>query len=144
MMASNSHAGSDSAGTEHGQSWHWGGISGPAGMVVGFGVFGQTVLFLADASGLLGEGPTYMETSAGQARDLADYYVAYFEHRHTILWDIAVRDTPGPIAFLALMVLAVALMNVSRPFLSTATSSYWRWAWDVARYEVAASGAVLR
>ncbi|MGW1343423.1 hypothetical protein ACWCOV_20410 [Kribbella sp. NPDC002412] len=37
------------------------------------------MLFLADASGLLGEGPTYTETSAGPARDLAAYYVAYLE-----------------------------------------------------------------
>jgi hypothetical protein len=111
-MASNSHAGSDSSGPGHGRSWRWARISKLAGMVAAFGVFGQTMLFLADASGLLGEGPTYTETSAGQARDLADYYVAYFEHQHAILWDIAVRDTLGPIAFLALMVLAVALMNV--------------------------------
>jgi hypothetical protein len=62
-----------------------------AGLVTAFCFFGQTTLFLADASGLLGENPEYTETSAGRSQDLADYYVAYFEHQHTILWDIAVR-----------------------------------------------------
>ena len=86
-----------------------------AGLVTAFCFFGQTTLFLADASGLLGENPEYTETSAGRSQDLADYYVAYFEHQRTILWDIAVRDTLGPIGFLALMVLAVAVMNVVGP-----------------------------
>ena len=86
-----------------------------AGLVTAFCFFGQATLFLADASGLLGENPEYTETSAGRSQDLADYYVAYFEHQHTILWDIAVRDTLGPIGFLALMVLGVAVMNVVGP-----------------------------
>ena len=60
---------------------------------------------------LAGENPEYTETSAGRAQDLADY----FEHQHTILWDIAVRDTLGPIGFLALMVVGVAVMNVVGP-----------------------------
>ena len=80
-----------------------------------FCIFGQTMLFLADAIGLLGENPRYTETPAGRARDLADYYVAYFEHQHAILWDVAVRDALGPIGFLALMVLGVAAMNVVGP-----------------------------
>jgi hypothetical protein len=50
-----------------------------AGLVAAFCIFGQTMLFLVDASGLLGENPEYTETSAGRAQDLANYYVAYFE-----------------------------------------------------------------
>ncbi|MEU0095558.1 hypothetical protein [Kribbella sp. NPDC006257] len=112
-MAANSNAGGDSVGPA--RAWSWAGIGRFASVVAAFGIFGQTVLFLVAAGGLLGEGPTYTQTSAGAARDLADYYVSYFEHQHSILWDIAVRDTLGPIAFLALMVLAVTLVNMVGP-----------------------------
>lgn len=115
VMASSPQASNDSAGARPPRAWHWAGVARFTGLVAASCFFGQTILFLADASGLLGENPTYTETAAGRARDLADYYVAYFEHQHTIVWDIAVRDTLGPIAFLALMVLGVAVMNMVGP-----------------------------
>ncbi len=95
---------------------HWARIGRSAGRVTAFCLFGQTILFLADASGLLGEDPQYTDTPAGRAHDLANYYVAYFEHQHALLWDIAVRDALGPIAFLALMVLGVAVLNAVGPW----------------------------
>ena len=86
-----------------------------AGLVAGACLAGQTVLFLLDETGLLAESPDYVETSAGRAADLATYYAAFFAYQHDILWDIAVRDTLGPIAYLALMVVALSAANVLGP-----------------------------
>ena len=86
-----------------------------AGLVAGACLAGQTVLFLLDETGLLAASPDYVETPAGRAADLATYYAAFFAYQHDILWNIAVRDTLGPIAYLALMVLAVSAANVLGP-----------------------------
>ena len=93
--------------------WHR--VGRTAALVAGACLAGQTVLFMLDEMGLLADSPDYVETSAGRAADLATYYAAFFAYQHDILWNIALRDTLGPVAYLALMVLAVSVANVLGP-----------------------------
>ena len=86
----------------------WGRLGSVAGYVAGACLLGQTALFLADATDLLGDSPEFQETSAGRLQDVANYYAAYFNRQHDIVWSIIVRDVLGPVAYLALMVAALA------------------------------------
>jgi hypothetical protein len=90
----------------------WGRTALLAGCISAGGVVLQTALFFLDASGVLPISPAYRETGAGRGEDLGAYYVAWFERQHDIVWDIAVRDTVGPIGAIALMVLALALIRL--------------------------------
>ena len=47
--------------------------------------------------------------------DQATFYVAYFRHQHHIVWDIIARDTILPIAYLALIVTALAVRHRAGP-----------------------------
>jgi hypothetical protein len=88
--------------------WPWRGISRTAGCVAGFGLFVGTLLFLLDATHVLGADPSFHKTAAGPLQDEANFWVAFFAHKHHILWDIIARDTLFPLAFVALIVLALA------------------------------------
>jgi hypothetical protein len=79
-----------------------------AGWVAAVGLVLQTVLFLLDAANLLADEPEFHRTEAGIEADRAQYYADYFDRQNEILWDIVVRDTVGPVAFLALAVWALA------------------------------------
>lgn len=92
----------------------WGRVGAIAGYVAGVGILGQTTLFLLDATDALADSPEFAETEAGPLQDVATFYAAYFEHQHEIVWSIIVRDVLGPIAFLALMVAALAALNLLR------------------------------
>jgi uncharacterized membrane protein HdeD (DUF308 family) len=92
----------------------WGKLGSLAGYTAGACLLGQTALFLADAFDVLGDSPEFHETSAGRLQDVANYYAAYFEHQHDIVWSIIVRDVLGPVAYLALMVAALAALNLIR------------------------------
>lgn len=83
-----------------------------AGVISAVGLFVQTLLFLIDAAEILPGSPPFRETSAGRDRDLATFFIGYFERQHGIAWDIAIRDTIGPVAAIALLVLARALVHV--------------------------------
>jgi hypothetical protein len=72
-----------------------------------------TVLYLLDATGLLGPGPIYRRTGAGPLTDQATFYAAYF--RHHIVWDIIARDTILPVAYLALIITALAVRDRAGP-----------------------------
>lgn len=48
-------------------------------------------------------------------QDLADFYVAVNERMHTIWWDVAIRDVLGPVGYLALMVLMLAVRHAAGP-----------------------------
>jgi len=74
-----------------------------------------TVLFLLDAAGLLGAGPAYHRTAAGPLADQATFYAAWFAHQHRIVWDIMARDTILPVAYLALIVVALAVRHRAGP-----------------------------
>jgi hypothetical protein len=73
--------------------WRWGGISRTAGYVAGFGLFVGTLLFLLDATHVLGADPSFHKTAARPLQDEANFWVAFFAHKHHILWDIIARDT---------------------------------------------------
>jgi len=68
-------------------------------------LFLNIVLFLADAFGLLGATP------AAQS-DEADFWALQFAYAHRILWDIVLRDTLAAAAFVALIVLGLAMLNL--------------------------------
>jgi hypothetical protein len=93
--------------------WHR--VGRTAALVAGACLAGQTALFMLDEMGLLADSPDYVETSAGRAADLATYYAAFFAYQQDILWNIALRDTLAPVAYLALMVLALSVANVLGP-----------------------------
>ena len=89
-----------------------------AGTVAGIAFLGQSVLYLLDVTGVLVAEVEYEATSRGFQQDLADYYVAQGERMRRLWWDVAVRDVLGPLAWLALMVLVLAvraLLPTRRP-----------------------------
>jgi hypothetical protein len=114
-MTSSSSTSPTSAGTSGAPTpsilWRrWGGT---AGYVAGSLFLLQTVLFLLDATGVLAPQVGFVDTPAGVMEDLATYFVATNERMHTIWWDVAVRDVAGPVGFLALMVLVIAVVRVA-------------------------------
>jgi hypothetical protein len=70
------------------------------------------VLVLADNTDLLAKSPEFHRTVAGILQDDANYYAAYFARQHQIVWDLALRDALGPVAMLALIAVALALLNL--------------------------------
>jgi hypothetical protein len=90
----------------------WRRIGRSAGYVTGIGLFVGTLLFLLDALDALGASPHYHATAAGPMQDEADFWVAYFAHQHHILWDVITRDSLFPLAFVALIVLSLAVRNL--------------------------------
>jgi hypothetical protein len=90
----------------------WRRIGRIAGYVAGIGLFVGTLLFLLDALDALGSSPDYHATAAGPMQDEANFWVAYFAHQHHILWDIIARDSLFPLAFVALIVLSLAIGNL--------------------------------
>jgi hypothetical protein len=90
----------------------WRRIGRNSGYVAAAGLFVGTVLFLLDATDALGTSPQYHATAAGPLQDEADFYVAYFAHQHHIIWDIIARDSLLPLAFVALIVLSLAVRNL--------------------------------
>lgn len=92
----------------------WNRIGRNAGYLAGGAVFLTTLLFLLDATGILAPNATFRETGSGRLQDLATYFAALFERQHQILWDIALRDTLGPISDVGLIVLVLAIANLLR------------------------------
>lgn len=88
----------------------WNRVAVGAGWVAGAGLVVQTGLYLLDATNVLADQPEFHRTGAGAEVDRAQYYVDYFDRQHSILWDIVVRDTVGPVAFLALAIWALAVV----------------------------------
>ena len=101
--------GRDAAGRAHLEP-HGGAVL--AGTTAAAALFLQTLLVLVDSTGLLPRNPAFRETGAGPEQDLATYYVAYFERQHDIAWILAIRGTLGPLAALAMIVLALAFVQV--------------------------------
>jgi hypothetical protein len=90
----------------------WGRTAFLSGVVGAVGLILQTALYFVDVTGILPFSPDYRETGAGRGEDLAAYYVALAERQHDIVWNIVLRDTLGPVAAIALMVLALALVRL--------------------------------
>ena len=93
----------------------WSQTGRAAGYIAGSALLAGTVLFLLDAAGLLGSGPVYRPTGAGPLADQATFWAADFAHQHHIVWDIIARDTILPVAYLALIVAALAVRNRTGP-----------------------------
>ena len=89
----------------------WSRISRTAGWIAGAALLAGTVLFVLDARGILGSRPTYHATSAGPVQDQAKFFAALFAHQHHVVWDIVARDALFPIAYLALIVVALAVRD---------------------------------
>jgi hypothetical protein len=105
----------------------WGRTALIAGVVAAGALFLQSLLFVLDATGILPRAPHFHETGNGFDKDLATYYVAFFERQHDIAWNIAIRDTVGPVASIAMIVLALALSRVrgdGRPRLEVWTTVF--------------------
>ena len=105
--------GDDGAGAVAVASWNR--VAVISGWVAGVGLAAQTALFLLDAAQLLADEPEFHRTGAGVEVDRAQYYEDFFNRQHAILWDIVLRDTVGPIAFLALAIWALAVVFRLRP-----------------------------
>jgi hypothetical protein len=86
----------------------WARIGRFAGYLAGGALLIGTILYLLDASHALGAN-NYEHTGPASTRSDAQYWVAEFAYRHHILWDIIARDTLFPVAFVALIVLALAV-----------------------------------
>lgn len=91
----------------------WARIGRNAGYLAGVSFIVGTVLYLLDALDVLGKGPEYHATNAGQLRDEANFWVAVFAHQRDIVWDIIARDTILPIALVALIVLGLAIRHLA-------------------------------
>jgi hypothetical protein len=90
----------------------WGRTALLAGVIAGVGSFLQALLFLIDAAGIVPSSPDFRESGNGLDKDLATFYVAFFERQHDIAWNIALRDTVGPVASVAMIVLAWTFVRV--------------------------------
>ena len=102
---------SPSGSPPHSATWRrWGRA---AGYIAGPVFLLQTVLFLLDVTGVLALQTGFVDTPAGVMEDLATYYVAANERMHTIWWDPALRDSLGPMGYVALMVLVTAVVRVA-------------------------------
>jgi hypothetical protein len=95
---------------EHDRAWSR--IGRNSGYIAAGALLVGTILFLLDATHLLGAGPQFHATAAGPLQDEANFWVAYFAHQHHIVWDVIARDCLFPLAFVALIVLSVAIRNL--------------------------------
>ena len=91
----------------------WRRLGRAAGYFAGGAFLAQTVLFLLDVTGALMPRTKYRLTDRGSQQDLIDYYVNYNDRMHSMWWNIALRDVLGPLGYLALIVLILALLQVA-------------------------------
>jgi hypothetical protein len=99
----------DTAGLSDPDPIHgWARIGRFAGYLAGGALLIGTILYLLDVRHALGAN-NYKHTGPTSARSDAQAWVAEFAYRHHILWDIIARDTLFPVAFVALIVLALAV-----------------------------------
>lgn len=59
--------------------------------------------------------PEFHRTAVGAEADGAQYYADVFNRQHAVPWDIVIRDTVGPVAFVALALWALAVVFTLRP-----------------------------
>jgi len=87
----------------------WARIGRIAAYIAAIGFLATTVLYLLDVYDVLDPTPAFVQTSAGELQDEAHFWAAIFAHQHAIVWDVIARDTLGPIAFVALIIVGIAL-----------------------------------
>jgi hypothetical protein len=93
------------------RSQGWAGIGRVAGYLAGGALLLGTILFLLDATNALGVN-NFKPVGPPSTLNERNYWVAEFAHQHHILWDVIARDTLFPVAFVALIVLSLAVRAV--------------------------------
>jgi hypothetical protein len=91
----------------------WRAVGRAAGYVSGFAFLLGTILYLLDATNALGVNHYHGTGTPTVAKESA-FWVSEFAHEHHILWDVIARDTLFPLAYVALVVLALAVRVVVR------------------------------
>jgi hypothetical protein len=86
----------------------WRAVGRTAGYVSGLALLLGTIFYLLDATNALGVNH-YHSRGAPSVQNESGFWVSQFAHQHHILWDIIARDTLFPIAFVALVVLSLAV-----------------------------------
>jgi hypothetical protein len=89
----------------------WPGVGRVAGYVSASALLAGTILYLLDATNALGAN-NYASNGLSPVQNEAGYWVSQFAHQRHILWDIITRDTLFPLAFMALIVLSLAVRAV--------------------------------
>ena len=89
----------------------WPEVGRVAGYLSAGALLTGTILYLLDATNALGAND-YTPTGVSDVQNEAGYWVAQFAHQRHILWDIITRDTLFPLAFVALIVLSLAVRAV--------------------------------
>jgi hypothetical protein len=90
----------------------WPAVGRVAGYVSAGALLVGTILYLLDATNALGANNYKPASGVSAIRGEAGYWVAYFAHQRHIIWDIISRDTLFPLAFMALIVLSLAVRAV--------------------------------
>lgn len=90
----------------------WNHVGRFSGYFAGVALLLTVALSLADGLGVLGSIPPYRKTQAGPIQDEATYWVGYFAHQRQIDWDIFVRDSSQALAGLAIIAIALAVLNL--------------------------------
>jgi hypothetical protein len=91
----------------------WRAVGRAAGYLSGLALLLGTIFYLLDATNALGVNH-YHSTGAPSVQNESGFWVSQFAHQHRILWDIIARDTLFPIAFVALVVLSLAVRALVR------------------------------
>jgi hypothetical protein len=78
-----------------------------SGAVAAVGLMTGTALYLLDELDVIADPPRYKSGGEDAEAELAANMVRYLERQHDVWWNIAVRDSLLPLAFLALIVLVV-------------------------------------
>ena len=90
----------------------WSRLAGRAALVAAVSLVATTLLYLLDALDLLGSSPTFRRTGHGELADQARFFADFFNHQHHLWWDIGLRDVLGPLGYLSLVLVSLALANV--------------------------------
>jgi hypothetical protein len=76
-----------------------------SGILAAVGFLTGTALYLLDDLDVIADPPRYQSGGEDVEAQLAGNMVSYLERQHDVWWNIAVRDSLLPLAFLALIVL---------------------------------------
>jgi hypothetical protein len=90
----------------------WFAIGRWAGIVAGATLLAASLLQAAADQGWVGTEPAFRETEAGPLVDVATFYADAFSFEHDVLWNLAIRDTLFPIAFMAIIVVGLATRRI--------------------------------
>lgn len=93
----------------------WNRLGAVAAYFGGLAFLAAIVLTTLDNLGALGSAPPYQQTSAGLLADESAFWKGQYAHQHAILWNIFLRDSLQPLAFVAVILVALAVLNAVGP-----------------------------